>query len=242
MTHERHQSVPPAAGELASAHDRHRVVQWMGRLIPVTHGPGSLLSPAAAPATVAAPRNMRAPVLQPGRIPALHQRAGAWPSGFGGTLLALLVLVALVGPALAMDPEPPLPDPAQQAVYERLTREVRCLVCQNQTIADSTAPLAADLRREIRGLVEEGKGEEEVKDFLLARYGDFVLYRPRLRPATVALWAAPAALLVLGGFGLWRTVQRRGTLPVESDDDGDAEGGPDAAPGSRPDARNGRAA
>lgn len=133
-----------------------------------------------------------------------------------------------------MDPAPPLADPGQQAVYERLIREVRCLVCQNQTIADSTAPLAADLRREIRGMVEQGKGEEEVKDFLLARYGDFVLYRPRLRPATVALWAAPAALLVLGGFGLWRTVRRRAMLPVEADDDGD--------PDRQPEAGNGRAA
>jgi cytochrome c-type biogenesis protein CcmH len=155
-------------------------------------------------------------------------------------LAAAWLAVLMVSPALAMDPEPPLPDPAQQAVYERLTHEVRCLVCQNQTIADSTAPLAADLRREIRGLVEQGKGEEEVKDFLLARYGDFVLYRPRLRPATIALWAAPAALLVLGGFGLWRTVQRRGTLPLEPDEDSDADGG--AGPGSRPDAGNGRAA
>jgi cytochrome c-type biogenesis protein CcmH len=147
-----------------------------------------------------------------------------------GTVLALLAAL----PVFAMDPDPPLADPAQQAVYERLTREVRCLVCQNQTIADSTAPLAADLRREIRGMVEQGKGEEEVKDFLLARYGDFVLYRPRLRPATIALWAAPAVLLVLGGFGLWRTVRRRATLPVEADDDAD--------PDRRPEAGNGRAA
>lgn len=153
---------------------------------------------------------------------------------------ALAMLGAL--PVFAMDPDPPLPDPAQQAVYERLTREVRCLVCQNQTIADSTAPLAADLRREIRGLVEQGKGEEEVKDFLLARYGDFVLYRPRLRPATIALWAAPAALLVLGGFGLWRTVQRRATLPVESDDEADAAVGPDDQPAGGSSSGNGRAA
>jgi cytochrome c-type biogenesis protein CcmH len=141
-----------------------------------------------------------------------------------------------------MDPEPPLDDPARQAVYERLTREVRCLVCQNQTIADSTAPLAADLRREIRGLVEQGKGEEEVKDFLLARYGDFVLYRPRLRPATVALWAAPAALLVFGGFALWRTVQRRSALPVEADDEGTVDGVAGDGPDGRPEAGDGRVA
>ncbi len=140
---------------------------------------------------------------------------------------ALLLLAALAaGAAAAMDPDPPLPDPGQQAVYERLTREVRCLVCQNQTIADSTAPLAADLRREIRGLVAAGRSEAEIKTFLLDRYGDFVLYRPRLRPATVALWGAPVALLAVGGFGLWRTLRRRATLPLEADDEG---AGPPAA-------------
>jgi cytochrome c-type biogenesis protein CcmH len=145
--------------------------------------------------------------------------------------LCALALSIGGGPALAMDPDPPLADPEQQAVYERLTREVRCLVCQNQTIADSTAPLAADLRREIRGLVEGGKTEGEVKDFLLTRYGDFVLYRPRWRPATAALWLAPAALLLVGGYGLWRTVRRRSGLPVEADvdgDEGDGPGGPAA--------------
>jgi cytochrome c-type biogenesis protein CcmH len=134
-------------------------------------------------------------------------------------LVPLLVGVLVTTGAAAMDPDPPLPDPAQQAVYERLTHEVRCLVCQNQTIGDSTAPLAADLRREIRGLVAAGRSEDEIKTFLLDRYGDFVLYRPRLRPATVALWGAPAALLVVGGIGLWRTVRRRALLPVEADDD-----------------------
>lgn len=133
--------------------------------------------------------------------------------------MLLLLGAAAAGSAAAMDPDPPLADPGQQAVYERLTHEVRCLVCQNQTIADSTAPLAADLRREIRGLVAAGRSEAEIKTFLLDRYGDFVLYRPRLRPATLALWGAPAALLVVGGIGLWRTVRRRAALPVEADDE-----------------------
>jgi cytochrome c-type biogenesis protein CcmH len=122
-----------------------------------------------------------------------------------------------------MDPDPPLADPAQQATYETLTREVRCLVCQNQSLADSTAPLAADLRREIRGLVEAGRSEGEIKDFLLDRYGDFVLYRPRLRPATLALWGAPLLLLVGGGFALWRTLKYRARLPTEPDDADDVD-------------------
>jgi cytochrome c-type biogenesis protein CcmH len=136
-----------------------------------------------------------------------------------GLVPGLLLAILAAGPAVAMDPDPPLPDAGQQAVYERLTREVRCLVCQNQTIADSTAPLAADLRREIRSLVAAGQSEAEIKTFLLDRYGDFVLYRPRLRPATIALWGAPVALLAVGGLGLWGTVRRRATLPVETDDE-----------------------
>jgi cytochrome c-type biogenesis protein CcmH len=132
--------------------------------------------------------------------------------------MATAWLMLLTASAFAMDPDPPLADPAQQAVYEQLTREVRCLVCQNQTIADSTAPLAADLRREIRGLVAEGRSEADIKRFLLDRYGDFVLYRPRLRPATLALWGAPVLLLAGGAFALWRTLRHRARLPVEPDD------------------------
>jgi cytochrome c-type biogenesis protein CcmH len=135
-------------------------------------------------------------------------------------LLALVVLLVAVAPvARAIDPEGPLPDPDQQALYESVTREVRCLVCQNQTIADSTAPLALDLRREIRGMVAEGRSEAEIKQFLLDRYGDFVLYRPRFTVDTALLWLAPAALLVLGSFALWRVVRRRSGLPIPPDDE-----------------------
>lgn len=129
-----------------------------------------------------------------------------------------------------MDTEPVLADPGQQRVYERLTHEVRCLVCQNQTIADSTAPLAADLRREIRGMVEEGHSEEQIRNFLLDRYGDFVLYRPRFNAATALLWLAPVLLLVLGAGALWRIVQRRATLPVPADDDDQTDPGSDGIP------------
>ncbi|MEE8117440.1 MAG: cytochrome c-type biogenesis protein, partial [Gemmatimonadales bacterium] len=97
----------------------------------------------------------------------------------------------LIGVSWAIDPEPAFEDPVLEATYQSLVREVRCLVCQNQTIADSNAQLAADLRREIRGMLGEGATREEVADFLVARYGEFVLYRPRLQPATWALWGAP---------------------------------------------------
>jgi cytochrome c-type biogenesis protein CcmH len=137
--------------------------------------------------------------------------------------LALAMIPALV---LAMDPDPPLKDPVQQETYERLTSEVRCLVCQNQTIADSTAPLAADLRREIREMIEAGQSETQIKTFLLDRYGDFVLYRPRFKGTTAMLWLAPGLLLLIGGLGLRRIIRRRAALPVPPDDE---DGPPPAA-------------
>jgi cytochrome c-type biogenesis protein CcmH len=129
---------------------------------------------------------------------------------------ALLCIAALSTWAIGTDET--LADPAQQMVYEHLTNEVRCLVCQNQTIADSTAPLAIDLRREIRQMIEAGQSEEEIKTFLLDRYGDFVLYRPRWQANTILLWLAPGLLLLIGGTGLWRIIRRRAALPVPTDD------------------------
>ena len=136
-------------------------------------------------------------------------------------LLPLLAVLSLFAAASvhAMDIDDPFPDPERQALYERLMSEVRCLVCQNQTIGDSNAPLAADLRREIRGLVEAGRTEPEIQTFLLDRYGDFVLYRPRLTASTALLWFAPAILLIIGGFALWRIVKRRSQLPVPADEE-----------------------
>ncbi len=139
-----------------------------------------------------------------------------------------LLLVLALGPglSLAMDTDAKLSDPVQQETYERLTHEVRCLVCQNQTIADSSAPLASDLRREIRQMLEEGRSEDEVKTFLLDRYGDFVLYKPRFKGSTAMLWLAPLLLLFIGGFALSRILQRRAALPAPPDDE---EGPPAAA-------------
>lgn len=133
-------------------------------------------------------------------------------------LLATLVLLALA-PARAIDAEGPPADPDQARLYDKLIHEVRCLVCQNQTIGDSTAPLAADLRREIRRMVVEGSSEGEIEEFLLARYGDFVLYRPRFAGATTVLWLAPAFLLAIGGLVLARVIARRRELPADRDAD-----------------------
>jgi cytochrome c-type biogenesis protein CcmH len=126
-------------------------------------------------------------------------------------LRALLfgALLAVAGVASAIDTEKPLPDPVQQARYESITRELRCLVCQNEAIADSNATLARDLRREVREMIVEGKTDDEIREFMIARYGDFVLYKPRMTPINFLLWAAPVLLLVGGVYGVVRVVKRR---------------------------------
>jgi len=133
-------------------------------------------------------------------------------------LHALLValVVAWSGQALAIDTERAFDDPVLQTRYENLNRELRCLVCQNQTIADSNAPLASDLRREVREMIAAGKTDAEIRTFMIDRYGDFVLYRPRMTAGNFRLWGAPVLLLAIGIFAVVRVVRRRAT---ESDID-----------------------
>lgn len=133
-----------------------------------------------------------------------------------GALALSVASVLLVAPALAIDPTPPLPDPQLQARYRALTHELRCMQCQNQSIADSPVGLAADLRREVRELLLEGKSDEQIREHLVARYGDFILFRPRVAPRTAWLWAAPVVLLAIGALVAWRVVRQRTRL-VESD-------------------------
>jgi cytochrome c-type biogenesis protein CcmH len=130
--------------------------------------------------------------------------------------MCFLLAVAASG-AHAFDEQVAFDDPAQQARYERLNRELRCLVCQNQTIADSTAPLAADLRREVREMMRAGRTDAEIRQFMLDRYGDFVLYRPRLNAVNFLLWAAPALLLLIGSVAAVRFIRRR-TTEVDEDE------------------------
>jgi cytochrome c-type biogenesis protein CcmH len=130
----------------------------------------------------------------------------------------LLAILLLGSPAAAIDTEPAFDDPALQARYEEIIEEVRCLKCQNQSIKDSNAFLAADLRREIRRLLEEGKSDAEIYDFLVTRYGEFALYRPRASGKTLVLWLAPAILLVIGLFVLVRVLRRRMRLPIDDDE------------------------
>jgi cytochrome c-type biogenesis protein CcmH len=127
-----------------------------------------------------------------------------------GLLLALVTAAAVyAAPARAVQPDEMLPDPALEARARALSRELRCMVCQNQSIDDSDAPLARDLRILVRERLEAGDGDRQVLDFLTARYGEFVLLKPRLSWHTAALWGTPAALLILGGIGLVVVLRRR---------------------------------
>ncbi len=132
--------------------------------------------------------------------------------------LALLVVLA-AGCAYAIDAGNAFDDPKMQARYEIITSEVRCLVCQNQTIKDSNAFLADDLRREIRRMLTEGMTDAEIYDFLVVRYGDFVLYRPRMSGKTLVLWIAPFLLIVAGGLVAFKVVRGRMAMTINDDFD-----------------------
>lgn len=129
----------------------------------------------------------------------------------------LIVLVACMLPCLLEARELVFEDPEMQARYESIIDEVRCLKCQNQTIKDSSAFLASDLRREIRRLMVEGKTDEEIFDFLVERYGEFALYRPRMSGKTLILWLAPIGLLLVGGGIMFNVLRRRAALPLDDE-------------------------
>jgi cytochrome c-type biogenesis protein CcmH len=117
-------------------------------------------------------------------------------------IVVLLALTAAV-PAVAVQPDEVLADAALEAQARALSKELRCMVCQNQSIDDSDAPLARDLRILVRERLQAGDSDQQVIDFLVARYGEFVLLKPRFSPHTALLWLGPATLLVIGAFGLF---------------------------------------
>jgi cytochrome c-type biogenesis protein CcmH len=133
-------------------------------------------------------------------------------------LLAGVLWLAGASAAFAIDQEIAFSDPALNARYLSLIREIRCPKCLNESIADSDAPVAADLRREVRRLMGDGKSDGDIKDFLSARYGDFVLYRPRVSETTWALWAGPFVFLVIGGIVFWRIVRSRRGQPLDDEE------------------------
>jgi cytochrome c-type biogenesis protein CcmH len=131
-----------------------------------------------------------------------------------GSVGVLLMLLAPPHAAWAVDPTQ-LPDPVLQERYSGLTHELRCMQCQNEAIADSPVDLAADLRREVRDMLLAGKSDQDVRDFMVARYGEFILFRPRFAPRTAWLWLAPGVLLLVGALVSWRIVRARTALVPE---------------------------
>ena len=120
-------------------------------------------------------------------------------------VLALLISPLHAAPVATYD----FASEQQEALFNKLSNELRCLVCQNQAISDSNADLAKDLRDEIYGMLQQGKSEAEIIDFMVARYGDFVLYRPPLKPMTWLLWFGPAIALIAGFFFVLRIVSKQ---------------------------------
>jgi cytochrome c-type biogenesis protein CcmH len=128
-----------------------------------------------------------------------------------------LLLLVLALPAYAKEAAPAAPDPALEQRVMRLTAELRCLVCQNQSLADSHADLAIDLKNQVRSQMQAGKSDAEIREYMVARYGDFVLYRPPLKPTTALLWAGPFVLLAGGGLALGFYLRRRRGRLAESE-------------------------
>jgi cytochrome c-type biogenesis protein CcmH len=136
-------------------------------------------------------------------------RHGGWGGRFLISLTALFLALAISLPALAVQPDEIMSDPAKESRARDLSRELRCMVCQNQSIDDSEAPLARDLRLLVRERIAAGDSDVQVMDFLVARYGEFVLLKPLVKSHTLLLWLLPPLALVGGGLALWMHNRRR---------------------------------
>ena len=121
----------------------------------------------------------------------------------------LLIFVFCMGNVIAKDAAPLVDDPVTEQRLISISEEMRCLVCQNESLAGSRSDLANDLRREIRILIKEGKSDEQIRSFMVERYGDFVLYRPPVKPITWLLWIGPFVILGIGIVGLLTYLRRR---------------------------------
>ena len=125
------------------------------------------------------------------------------------------LLLCIHGIAFGQADEVANPDPAVEQRLKGLGEELRCLVCQNQTIADSNAPLALDLRNQIRVQVKQGRSDDEIRAYMTERYGDFVLYKPPFKASTAFLWIGPFALIVVGALVLWVVVRRKPAVAAQ---------------------------
>ena len=132
---------------------------------------------------------------------------------FRSIAATVLCFGLIVSTAHAIDPLP-FKDRAEEVRFQKLTRQLRCLVCQNQDLADSDADLAKDLRKQVFDMMQAGKSDDEIKEFLVARYNDFVLYDPPLKPGTYLLWFTPFALVAIGAVVVLRILRRRARQAV----------------------------
>ncbi len=149
-------------------------------------------------------------------------------------LCAAVLYAMLIGTVTAAVEPYPFSDPAQDARFKALLLELRCLVCQNQTLSDSDADLAQDLRQQVYDMIVEGRSDSEIVDYMVARYGDFVLYRPPMKSTTYVLWVGPFLLLATGVFVLLRVVRKRsGAGAPDEAADGDAATHIESDPGER---------
>jgi cytochrome c-type biogenesis protein CcmH len=133
-------------------------------------------------------------------------------------LAAVLVLPAsqlIAGQAAPLDEHGQLQNPALQSRFEQITKELRCLVCQNESIADSNVELAADLRRQVREMLIAGQSDAAIFKFMTDRYGEFVRFAPPLSPKTALIWGAPFFVLLVGGFVVFRVVRQRSRMPLD---------------------------
>jgi cytochrome c-type biogenesis protein CcmH len=153
----------------------------------------------------------------------------AWRKNLAALAVAAFAVAALCGlgvstcgaAAQGVDANGQLEDHALQARFEKITQELRCLVCQNESIADSNVELAGDLRRQVREMLIAGKSDDAIFDFMTDRYGEFVRFSPPLEPKTLIIWGAPFFMLLLGGVIIFRVVRQRSRMPL---DDGPATG------------------
>lgn len=134
-------------------------------------------------------------------------------------ILAFLTALVFAGTAFAVQPDEVLKDPALEKRAREISAGLRCMVCQNQSIDDSDAPLARDLRLLVRERLQAGDTNEEVETFLVERYGEFVLLKPTFGAHTLLLWLTPALVLVLGGLGAYAALRRRPQAPATLDDE-----------------------
>jgi cytochrome c-type biogenesis protein CcmH len=147
----------------------------------------------------------------------IHDKVGLWAAA-----LAIAALVFCATAARAVDPTQ-MPTPELQERYLALTHELRCMQCQNEAIADSPVDLAADLRRQVKEMLLAGKSDDDVRNYMVSRYGEFILFRPRMSARTAWLWFAPGALILLGALIAVRIIKQRAALvpqdnePLEED-------------------------